>query len=90
MVAPARQRQAKGKTAVPETSTQSEVEPALKLTPHDASSYILSMVTELRALAIASQFRFLAYILEMAFQEAYRLSEELEEAPGTRGSDVGA
>lgn len=48
------------------------------------------MVSELRALAIASQFRFLAYILEMAFQEAYRLSEELEEASGARGGDTGA
>jgi hypothetical protein len=90
MVAPARQRQAKGKSAAPDPSTQSEVELALSVTPGDASSYILSMVSELRALAIASQFRFLAYILEMAFQEAYRLSEELEEASGARGGDTGA
>jgi hypothetical protein len=90
MVAPARQRQAKSKSAASDPSSQSEVELALSVTPHDASSYILSMVSELRALAIASQFRFLAYILEMAFQEAYRLSEELEEAPGASGGDVGA
>jgi hypothetical protein len=90
MVAPARQRQAKSKSAASDPSSQSEVEHALSVTPHDASSYILSMVSELRALAIASQFRFLAYILEMAFQEAYRLSEELEEAPGASGGDVGA
>lgn len=31
------------------------------------------MVAELRSIAIAAEFRFLAYLLEIAFQEAYRL-----------------
>jgi hypothetical protein len=35
------------------------------------------MVAELRSIAIAAEFRFLAYLLEIAFQEAYRLEEEL-------------
>jgi hypothetical protein len=33
------------------------------------------MVAELRSIAIAAEFRFLAYLLEIAFQEAYRLNE---------------
>ena len=36
------------------------------------------MVAELRSIAIAAEFRFLAYLLEIAFQEAYRLKNELE------------
>ena len=34
------------------------------------------MVAELRSISITAEFRFLAYLLEMAFQEAYRLDEE--------------
>lgn len=63
---------------------QSEVEAAdangarPQVTPLDASSYILSMATELRALAKASNFRFLTYLLEIVFQEAFRMTSELE------------
>jgi hypothetical protein len=45
-------------------------------TPAEASSYVLSIVAELRSISIAAEFRFLAYLLEMAFQEAYRLDEK--------------
>jgi hypothetical protein len=36
------------------------------------------MATELRALAKASNFRFLTYLLEIVFQEAFRMTSELE------------
>jgi hypothetical protein len=49
-----------------------------RFTPLDTSNYILSMVTELRTLAKASNFRFLTYLLEIAFQEAFRMTSELE------------
>ena len=81
-------RRAKSKDALFDNGPQSEVEndegadalPALSA--QDASSYILGMSAELRRLAEASGFRFLAYLLEMVFQEAFRLSGE----SGTAGS----
>jgi hypothetical protein len=54
----------------------------VQITPRDASSYILSMIAELRALAKVSQFAFLTYLLEMGFQEAFRLTGELEKSQG--------
>ena len=51
--------------------------PELKFTHCEAGSYIVSMIAELRSMAVAADFRFLAYLLEMAFQEAYRLEAEL-------------
>jgi len=83
MIGETRRRHAKSKAVGVENSLQSEVEegeggaeslPALSA--EDASSYILGMSAELRRLAEASGFRFLAYLLEMVFQEAFRLSEE--------------
>jgi hypothetical protein len=62
---------------------QSEVEPSdmqapgVVFNPCEASSYIVSLIVELRSIAIAANFRFLAYLLEMTFQEAYRLESEL-------------
>jgi|RhiMetdeSRZDD1v2_1073273.scaffolds.fasta_scaffold27427_3 hypothetical protein len=35
------------------------------------------MIAELRSIAVAAEFRFLAYLLEMAFQEAYRLDADI-------------
>jgi hypothetical protein len=84
MVAPARRRHARTTAADKEMSTQSRVEgqeaapPELSFTRFHASSYIVSMITELRCIAISADFRFLAYLLEIAFHEAYRLSSELE------------
>ena len=83
MIGETRRRHAKSKAVGVENSLQSEVEegeggaeslPALSA--EDASSYILGMSAELRRLAEASGFRFLAYLLEMVFQEAFRLSGE--------------
>lgn len=86
MIGPARKRHAQMKAAAAIELTQLEVEAGatnaarLQLSPLDASSYILSMVTELRALAKAANFRFLTYLLEIAFQEAFRLTGDLEQA----------
>ena len=46
-------------------------------TPAEASSYVFSIIAELRSISVAAEFRFLAYLLEMAFQEAYRLDEKI-------------
>jgi hypothetical protein len=79
-----RKSYAKAKSSGDTDHPQSEVETAdvisarPQVTPLDTSSYILSMVTELRALAKASNFRFLTYLLEMVFQEAFRMTSELE------------
>jgi hypothetical protein len=89
MIGETRRRRAKSKAATFETRLQSEVdnvegdEPLPALSAQDASSYILAMSAELRRLADASGFRFLAYLLEMVFQEAFRLSGE----SGTAGPE---
>jgi hypothetical protein len=83
MVASARRRHARTSAAGKHLGSQSEVEgceatgSGLNFTPHDASSYVLSMIAELRSIAVAAEFRFLAYLLEMAFQEAYRLDADI-------------
>ena len=83
MVATARGRHAKASAADKEPDAQSKVEPSgkdepePKFTAHEAGGYIVSMITELRSIAVAAEFRFLVYLLEMAFQEAYRLEAEL-------------
>jgi hypothetical protein len=83
MVATVRRRHAKASAADKEPDSQSKVESPgkdgsePKFTAREAGSYIVSMVTELRSIAIAADFRFLVYLLEMAFQEAYRLEAEL-------------
>jgi hypothetical protein len=88
MIGETRRRRAKSKAALCDNGLQSEVEgdegtvPLPALSAQDASSYILGMSAELRRLAEASGFRFLAYLLEMVFQEAFRLSGE----SGTAGS----
>jgi hypothetical protein len=82
MIGETRRRSAKSKAATLDNELQSEVDegegddrlPALSA--QDASSYILGMSAELRKLADAYGFRFLAYLLEMVFQEAFRLSGE--------------
>jgi hypothetical protein len=82
MIGETRGRSAKSKAATLDNELQSEVDegegddrlPALSA--QDASSYILGMSAELRKLADAYGFRFLAYLLEMVFQEAFRLSGE--------------
>src|SRR5688572_6445830 len=80
MIGETRRRHAKGKAAPLENQAQSEVErgqhdePLPTLSAQDARSYILAMSAELRRLAEASGLRFLAYLLEMVFQEAFRLS----------------
>lgn len=84
MVAPARRRHARTSADGKQSDSQSQVEGGearpceLRFTPGEASSYVLSMVAELRSIAIAAEFRFLAYLLEIAFQEAYRLKGELD------------
>jgi hypothetical protein len=66
-----------------EAASQSQVECPGKagseprFTAREAGSYIVSMITELRSIAVAADFRFLVFLLEMAFQEAYRLETEL-------------
>ena len=91
MIGETRRRSAKSKAATLDNELQSEVEegegderlPALSA--QDASSYILGMSAELRKLADAYGFRFLAYLLEMVFQEAFRLAGESGSAvPGGR------
>ena len=42
--------------------------------PEEASSYIVSMTAEMRNIARGAQFPFLAYLLDMALQEAVQLS----------------
>jgi hypothetical protein len=93
MIGETRRRSAKSKAATLDNELQSEVDegegderlPALSA--QDASSYILGMSAELRKLADAYGFRFLAYLLEMVFQEAFRLSGESGTAgPGGRTS----
>ena len=64
--------------------------PGLKFTRCEAGSYIVSMITELRSMAVAADFRFLAYLLEMAFQEAYRLEAELGREPSGKIPEAGA
>jgi hypothetical protein len=82
MIGETRRRRAKSKAATLETALQSEVdsgegdESLPAVSAQEASSYILGMSGELRRLAEASGFRFLAYLLEMVFQEAFRLSGE--------------
>jgi hypothetical protein len=89
MIAQAPRRHARFKPIASETSSQLKVEEGEKsaarfqITPNEASSYILSMIAELRALSKASQFPFLTYLLEMGFQEAFRLTGELEKSQGT-------
>jgi len=91
MIGETRRRSAKSKAATLDAELQSEVdngeggEPLPALSAQDASSYILGMSAELRKLADAYGFRFLAYLLEMVFQEAFRLSGESGTAgPGGR------
>jgi hypothetical protein len=91
MIGETRRRSAKSKAATFDDGIQSEVdngeggEPLPALSAQEASSYILGMSAELRKLADASGFRFLAYLLEMVFQEAFRLSGESGTAgPGGR------
>jgi hypothetical protein len=98
MIEETRKRHAKRKAAAHADQLQSEVEdgdaeaPVANMTAQDASSYILGMAAELKRLADASGFRFLAYLLEMVFQEAFRLtsegerSERREEKPARAGS----
>lgn len=84
----ARRPYARTKSSTAAEGAQPEVESSetghALLQPMDASTYILSMVAELRALAKASGFRFLTYLLEMAFQEAFRLTSEMEENSNRR------
>jgi hypothetical protein len=91
MIGETRRRRAKSKAATFDNGLQSEVdrgegdEPLPALSAQDASTYILGMSAELRRLADGSGFRFLAYLLEMVFQEAFRLSGESGTAgPGGR------
>ena len=84
----ARSPYARTKSSTAAEGAHPEVEPRetgqALLQPVDASTYILSMVAELRALAKSSGFRFLTYLLEMAFQEAFRLTSEMEETANRR------
>ena len=91
MIGDTRRRRAQSKAATFDNGVQPQVnrdegdELLPALSPQDASSYILGMSAELRRLADASGFRFLAYLLEMVFQEAFRLSGESDTAgPGGR------
>ncbi len=43
--------------------------------PADVAGYIADMVLELRNMAKDHQLEFLAYLLEMSFQEAFDLSQ---------------
>jgi hypothetical protein len=85
MIGHARQRHAANKSIETTESDQPKVGSCengakLRLAPLETSTYVLSMVTELRVLTKAAGFAFLTYLLEMAFQEAFRLTSELEEA----------
>ncbi len=45
-------------------------------TPAEVAGYISDMVLELRNMAKQNDFEFLAYLLEMSFQEAFDLSQK--------------
>ena len=44
--------------------------------PAEVAGYIADMVLELRKMAQQNEFEFLAYLLEMSFQEAFDLSQK--------------
>ena len=46
--------------------------------PAEVAGYIADMVLELRKMAQQNEFEFLAYLLEMSFQEAFDLSQKKE------------
>ncbi|MEM7425632.1 MAG: hypothetical protein AAF441_06025 [Pseudomonadota bacterium] len=41
----------------------------------EVAQYICSMMIELRTMALEHEMRFLVYLIEMAFQEAYKQAE---------------
>ena len=50
--------------------------------PEDVAKYIADMVLEMRNMAKDHQLEFLAYLLEMAFQEAFDLSQQDDDGRG--------
>lgn len=84
MTSPSRNRVRKlplspSECAQPEVGQGDDAAPSSQIfTPREASSYIVSMTTELQKIARAADFRFLTYLLEMSFQEAFRLTAELD------------
>jgi hypothetical protein len=93
MIAQAPRRHARTNPVAAESGTQPKVEGRLEgssqISAYDSTAYILSMIAELRCLAEATQLRFLAYLLEMAFQEAFRLTSELEKAQAIHKTENG-
>jgi len=59
-------------TLMPDTGLSGEDE---QRTPAEVAGYIADMVLELRNMAKRNEFEFLAYLLEMSFQEAFDLSQ---------------
>ena len=43
--------------------------------PQETASYVAALLVELRKLAVANDMRFLVYLIEMAFEEAYKHAE---------------
>ncbi len=50
--------------------------------PADVAQYVADMVLELRNMAKDNKLEFLAYLLEMAYQEAFDLSQQKKQGDG--------
>ena len=65
---------------MPEVSAQSgegaTAEEMATRSPEEVASYIADMLLGLRNMAKDKQLEFLAYLLEMSFQEAFELSQK--------------
>ncbi len=57
---------------------QEGAEDATRGAPGEVASYIADMVLELRNLAADNNMDFLAYLLEMSFQEAFDLAQKAQ------------
>jgi len=56
--------------------TQNAIQPGGIESPGQVATYIADVSLELRNMAKGSGFEFLAYLLEMTFQEAFDLSQQ--------------
>lgn len=63
-------------TAQPEIEEGPEPPKARVFNQDEASSYLMSMTSEMRNIALGARLSFLAYLLDMALQELVRLTVE--------------
>ena len=68
-----------GLEQLPEITTDNPV-PADDRSPEEVAGYIADMVLQLRNMAKEKELDFLAYLLEMSFQEAFDLSNRKDKA----------